>query len=280
MSDASDVHSIWIQRTPQGYESSRGVLYRWSSRLRLLFFLSAHEFRLRYRAQALGAFWSILHPFVMMVVLTVVLSRKLGTGRDYPVHLLIGLILWAFVTSSTQAAVGSLVAKSEIVRRAMVPRELLPLAAMLSYSVNLALESIVLIVVVPFFPDAFRLSPTLVLVPFVLALLVALLAGVACLAAALNVVYRDVAYVVTTFLLILFWLTPVVYSPGDVAEPYRSVLSFNPIAAAMQAIRDIVMRGEGPSMKTWSILVGSAAISIVMGRFSFRRLERLVLDCV
>ena len=60
-------------------------------------------------------------------------------------------------------------------------------------------------------PHAFKLSPALLLVPVILAILVALIVGVVLATSVLNVVYRDVAFLVSTALTLLYWLTPIIY---------------------------------------------------------------------
>jgi ABC-type polysaccharide/polyol phosphate export permease len=243
--------------------------------------LIRHEFRIRYRAQALGAAWSFLHPIVMMAVLSVVLPPAFGaTDGRYSVYLLIGLVFWNFWSTSITASVGSLVAKAAILRHTMLPRPLVPLSVMLSYALNLGVEILALVAFVPVYPRAFRLSPALALVPVALVFLVALMGGVVLVGSVLNVVYRDVGYLVTTALLLLFWLTPIVYPLGAVREPFRSLLAWNPLTAILETLRGAVMDGAVPDARTWATMTVAAFASLAIGWLVFHRFERVVLDHV
>ena len=111
------------------------------------------------------------------------------------------------------------------------------MSSVLSYGINFCIESLALLLFVPFFPDAFRLSPALLLIPLLLLALVLALIGVALATSVLNVIYRDVAYLVNTALLLLYWLTPVIYPIQVVPEPFRSVLRWNPFGAIITALR-------------------------------------------
>ena len=266
----------WSSRTRAGARMV-GQHERW---LATLIVLVRHEFRARYRTQALGAIWSILQPLVMMGLLGAVLARGLGTGKNYPIHLLVGLIFWSFVSTSLDAAVGSLVAKATIIKHTMLPRRLLPLSVLLSYLVNLGIETCVLGALLVVFPDAMQLSPALLVVPLVLVALVGLVAGAALIGAALNVMYRDVGYIVRTSLTILFWLTPVVYALDRIGEPMRSIVALNPLTAMLQAIRGAAMDGAMPTAAAWALIFGSSIVVFSLGWLVFARLERAMLDRV
>jgi lipopolysaccharide transport system permease protein len=269
----------WIYRSADDVTSEAGadVYPHW---LPMLMTLAQHEFRLRYRARSLGPLWSLVQPAVMMGLLSLVLSHGLSTGKNYPIRLLIGLIVWSFVSTSTNASVAALVQKADVVKRTMVPRQLVPLSVMLSYAVNLLLESLTLLVFIPFFPSAFRFSPALIVLLPVFVFLLLLLAGVALLGSVLNVIYRDVGYLVSTLLMIVFWLTPIVYAVDGVREPYRSLLELSPLAGILEAIRGAIMNGEFPAARTWLVIAVPSIVLFLAGLWTFRRLERVMLDAI
>jgi len=259
---------------------SEGPPQHWAW-LYILRVITLHEFRARYRAQALGMVWSLLNPIVMMGILSLVFTRVFRSSTpNFPIFMLIGLILWNFVSTSCNSATGVFVSYAEMVKRTVFPRQILPLAIMLSYAINFMIEASVLFLFIPIFPDAFRLSPALLLIPIVLAFLVLLLAGAALIVSVLNVVYRDVAYLVNTGLLILYWLTPVIYPVDVVPEPYRAVLKCNPLAGIFNALRGIIMRGTAPSLLMWASIVIPTLVLFGISWLIFRHYERMVLDYV
>jgi lipopolysaccharide transport system permease protein len=96
----------------------------------------------------------------------------------------------------------------------------------------------------------------------------------------LNVIYRDVAYLVNTALLILYWLTPLVYPINVIPYPFRTILQCSPIAGILIAVRAAIMHGQVPSLLGWAGIVGPTALCILAGWQIYRHYEHMVLDYV
>jgi ABC-type polysaccharide/polyol phosphate export permease len=267
-----------VTRTDRGGDSgAAGHTQAWQ----VLWVLVRSDFRARYRAQALGVLWSLLNPIVMMGILSFVFTHAFRAAiPHFPIFMLIGLIVWQWVSSSLSAATQVFVAQAELVKRTVLPRELLPASVVLSYGLNFCVESLVLLAFVPIFPDAFRFSPALLLVPVLLFLLFLLLSAIALATSVLNVIYRDVAYLVSTSLLILYWLTPIIYPIDVIPQPYQTVLRCNPLAGVLIALRDAVMLGQAPSLRGWAAVILPIAFAGAVGWAIFRHYERMVLDYV
>jgi ABC-type polysaccharide/polyol phosphate export permease len=277
---------VWIHRTPKGSRSaaSRGgkaARPTEPSWLWALWVLTRHEFRARYRAQALGMVWSLLYPLVMMGILSLVFTKVFRSSTpNFPIWVLIGVIAWQFVGSAVNSGTGAFMAHAEIIKRTVFPRQLLPMAVMLSFGINFLLESSLLIVFIPIFPEAFAFSPALLALPVILFFLVVLLAGVALAFSVLNVVYRDVAYLVNTGLLILYWLTPVIYPVDIIPEPWQTVLKCNPLTGVLNGLRGVIMTGAWPSLLMWASIIVPSLIVFGLGWAIFRHYEKMVLDYV
>lgn len=279
---------VWIHRRAGGF--TYGPLEgRASSRARrapsgwahVLWVLTRNEFRARYRAQALGVLWSLLHPLVMMAILSVIFTRVFKSQvAHFPVFMLVGLVLWPWLANGLQPATLVFVTHADVVKRTVFPRHLLPISTVLSYGINFAVESMLVVCMVFVWPDAFRLSPALLLIPVYIAVLATLLCGLSLATSVLNVVYRDVAYLVQTGLMLLYWLTPIVYPLDVVPEPYRTALCFNPMGSIVIAVRDSLMEGRFPSLLVWTGMLVPTAIIVAVGWAVFRHYERLVLDYV
>ena len=275
-----EVPNTWVVRTPTRTwtEGARPQHAHW---LAMLVFLMGSEFRSRYRAQALGVVWSLLNPIVTMAALTMILGPTFGHARGhYSMFLLVGLVFWSFVSGSTNAAIGSLVAKGEILKRSPVLRQIVPISVMLSYLTNLGIETVALLAFSAILAGGVQLSAAMVVIPAMLCLLMALLAGVALAGATLNALYRDVAYLTSTALTFLFWLTPIVYPLETVSEPYRTMLSLNPLTAILESIRGALMAGAFPGAQMWLVAVSWSLGTLGIGLVVFKRLEAAMLDHV
>jgi ABC-type polysaccharide/polyol phosphate export permease len=293
VSPRHELPDMWIHRTPK--RAWRGTLESANAStsrgrgsgagtehwFHVLLVLTRHEYRSRYRAQALGIFWSLLHPLVMMAILSVIFTRVFRSATpNFPIFLLIGLVAWQWVTVTANTATQSFVTNAELIKHTVFPRQLLPISLVLSLTVNFLTEALLLPLFIPFFPNAFRLTPALLLVPLFVVFMLTLLIGVALVVSVLNVIYRDVAYLVSTAFMLLYWLTPVVYPLDIVPEPYQMILKCNPIGGIVTALRNAIMLGETPSLLGWAGMILPTVIILAFGWYIFGRFERVVLDYV
>lgn len=280
---------VWVHRRPRGVsygsldESVRMRAPRSTHWLQVLMVLTRNEFRARYRAQALGILWSLLNPLVQMTILTVIFSHVEAFKSaipNYPVYLLIGVVLWQWFSTGINTATTSFITHTDIVKRTVFARQLLPLATAMSYGVNFAMEATLVLLLAIVWPHAFHLSFALLMVPVIVALLIVLICGIVLATSVLHVIYRDVAFLVTTGMTLLYWLTPIIYPMDFVPQPYQTLLHFNPVASILVALRGCIMDGRFPSLLTWAGMVLPAFLLLGVGWALFRHYERMVLDYV
>jgi ABC-2 type transport system permease protein len=118
---------------------------------------------------------------------------------------------------SLGAATGSIVGNSSLVNKIYFPREILPLSTVGANIVHFFLQGLVLVAAL----IGFRLAPDLayvwLVVPSLLVLLL-LTSAMAVLLSAVNVYARDTQHLLELALLAWFWMTPIVYPWGVIAN--------------------------------------------------------------
>jgi lipopolysaccharide transport system permease protein len=126
----------------------------------------------------------------------------------------------------------------------------------------------------------FKVTPTagIVYLPLflVLALLTAL--GVSLWTSALNVIYRDVGYVLPFLTQLWFFITPIVYSSQEVSERWRILYAMNPMVGVVDGFRWAVLGTGNPPGFTLLISIVVMLVVLVTGIFYFRRMERTFAD--
>jgi lipopolysaccharide transport system permease protein len=245
----------------------------------LLYFLTWRDIKVRYKQTVLGASWAIIQPFFTMLIFSIFFGRlgKIPSdGVPYPVFSYTGLVFWTFFATSLTNAANSLIVSSNLLTKVYFPRLAIPLSAVSSCLVDLALAFVVLVAMMAYygiFPTANVVwLPLLILLALVTAL------GVGLWLSALNVKYRDIRYALP--FITQFWLfaSPVAYPSSMLDERWRLIYGLNPMAGVVEGARWALLgTGNAPGL-----IVGVSALASVLvfvgGLYYFRRVEKYFAD--
>ncbi|MDQ3641967.1 MAG: ABC transporter permease [Actinomycetota bacterium] len=169
------------------------------------------ELKVKYKDSVLGFLWSLARPLFLLMIYWLIFGKFLQAGiPDFAFYLFSGLVAWDFFSSTLGAATTSVIANGGLIKKVYFPREILPLAAVGAGLVHFALQVVVLFGVLLAFGYDFWGS-NLLLLPVAFIALVLFTTAVGLLLSAANVYLRDVQHLLEVFLLLWFWLTPVVY---------------------------------------------------------------------
>lgn len=220
----------------------------WHRFISLLWLMSVTEFKRIYFGTVLGYLWSLIRPLIFFAVLLFVFTQIFRVGSDvpnYPVMLLLGIVLYSFFQESTQIAVQSVVAQEAVVRKTQFPRLVIPLAVVLTGWFNFTLN----LLVVAAFIVVWGVDPTWTWLLFPLALLALFVftTASAMLLSALYVRFRDVAIIWTVLTSVLFYGTPILYPIEIVPDQYRSFIMGNPLTPIFEQVRVWVLDPSAPT---------------------------------
>lgn len=230
------------------------------------------DFKIRYRNMSLGIVWSLINPLVMMGVLTFVFSQVFGRDEPrYPLVVLCGMVPYNFFSGAWLSGTVAIVDNAGLVKRVPVPREVMPIAAVLSNCVHLGIQIALLIGLTL----AYGLRPGLpwLWMPLIWVLYIMFVCGLALGSSAINVYVRDTRYLVESVVLVLFWLVPIFYSFEIIPQKYREVYRFNPVAALVMATRQILIQGVAPAGSLVVNMVIAACLTLAGGIMIFRLLK-------
>jgi lipopolysaccharide transport system permease protein len=255
----------------------RGINLRelWHCR-ELVLFLAWRDVLVRYQQTLLGAAWAILQPALMMVAFTLFFSHvaKVSSGHlPYALYAYAGLLPWTFFATAVNGAAQSVVGSERLISKVYFPRLAMPLAAVLAAAVDLGVGMILLIVLLGW--DGVAPGATLLAAPLILAALALAAAGVGAALAALNVLYRDVRYVIGFALQIWMLATPAIY----MLCPNGRAAAVNPLNALIAAFRASVTGGAVDFLQLAPALAGSAVL-FGLGCLYFRKIEANFADVI
>jgi len=210
--------------------------------LRILRVIAGTEFKLKYSDSALGYVWSVAKPLALFSVLYVVFGRffKLGVGfEDYPLYLLIGIVLWTFFVDATTVTLTSIVTHGSLLRRLAFPRLIVPLSVTLTSGITFAVNLIPLAGFIAYNRIVPRVE-WLLLVPLLLELVV-FTVGIALILATLFVRFRDIGQLWELTSQLLFYAAPIIIPVGFLPPWAQPIAFLNPFVQIMQDVRAVVL---------------------------------------
>jgi ABC-2 type transport system permease protein len=221
----------------------------------LAWLIATTDFKLSFYGSFLGYLWSLLRPLmffgVLYLMFAVVITRFSTGVKDFPVLLLVNVVLITFFQEATGTSVPAVVVRENLVRKMHFPRLVIPIATVLTAGMNFVLNLAAVFV----FMLVYGVQPRLSWLLFAVALipLVLLTTGTAMLLSSLYVRYRDVAPIWGVVAQMLFYGSPIFYTIEMVAEKGHHLARwflFNPIAMVMQQSRHWLVGGT-PGVAAW-----------------------------
>jgi len=241
----------------------------WRRSLELLYLIAVTDFKRHYLGTVFGYLWSIARPLMLFGVLLAVFTQVFRLGSEvtnYPVLLLLNIVLFSFFQEATGAAVTSIVAQESVVRKTQFPRLVIPLAVVLTAVFNLCLNLVAVLI----FVLAYGVDPlwTWLLFPLIVVAFVVLATAVSMILASLYPRFRDVAIIWTVLSTVLFYGSPVLYPLELVPEPLRDILLLNPLAPLLELARVWVIDADAPGPAElaggYAALLPAAAIFVAV----------------
>ena len=247
----------------------------------LVWTLSLHRIKVRYKQSLLGILWAIIQPISMMLVFTFIFSliaRMPSEGTPYAIFAFTALLPWNYFSTSVSNATSSLVSNAQFVTKVYFPREILPITYIVAAFFDFAVASTLLACLMIYYQVPLTAN-VLYAVPILLVLTCFALA-ISLIFSATQVRFRDIGVAVPLLLQLWLFATPVIYPLSAVPERLRSFYVLNPMVGIIESFRQVMLKGEPPNMR---YLMFSAVVSIILLFVSylyFKRVEATMADFV
>ena len=259
-----------------GLPSSAPLAPTRGSRLRALFRnFYLREVRTRYLGSSTGLVWALIHPIALLgvywFVFTNVFRAGAFGGKSFLAFVAVGLWPWLAAQEALSRATVSLAGYSGLIRKAAFPQEAIVYA---SVAATLTLNFVgycVVLVVLRLFGEPIRLEGLVVAIPLWIVMAFAV-TGLSLAMSSLHVFVRDVEHVLMPVLMILMYLTPILYPLALVPERLRPWVAANPFGWLVGRLRDALLDGRLALVPADAVAVLAAAALFGAGLWMFRRL--------
>jgi len=280
---AKDDFDIWL-------EAGRTEKHYWLDlwRYRELFLILAwRDIAVRYKQTLVGVTWSLLQPFLTMLIMTFVFGKLAGLHSEgnapYAIMVFSGMLPWQFFANALFTSGQSLVTNANLVSKIYFPRLIIPASMAMVSLADFLISFLILAVMMVFyhFVPSWRIItlPLFMLLTFITSL------GPALIVTALNVKYRDFRFVLPFVIQFGLYLCPVGFSSAIVREKFGDVVfllySLNPMVGVIDGFRWAILgQSSNLNLPGFPISVLLSIALLIVGVWYFRKLERSFADII
>lgn len=247
----------------------------------LLYTLTLHRVRVRYKQSALGLGWALVQPLAMMLVYTIIFSifaRFPSKGVPYSLFVLCGILPWNFFQTALSSSATGLVSHTSLITKVYFPREILPFSYVMAAFFDFLVAGIILIAMMAWYHVGLTVQ-VLYIVPILL-VEVAFISGIGLLFSAFQVRFRDIGIAMPLLLQLWMFCAPVVYSYSDVPKRFRSLYMLDPMAGIVENFRRVVIQGWGADLRLLGVSAIAAVLVLPLGYMYFKHREATMADVI
>lgn len=234
--------------------------------------LVIRDLKARYRGSVLGYFWSFVNPLMLIGIYSFVFSTIMPNAEErtkpFVVFMFCGILPWTWFSSSLLESSGSLIAGGNLIKKVLFPAEVLPIVTVFSNMVHFFFGLPILAVFmvakhhVPLLPNLMWL-PLIVLIQLVFTIACALILS------ALTVHFRDIKDLLSNFLTLWFFATPIIYLySAKGVEAYKHFFNFNPVFHLIVSYQESLFFNEGPfGHGFWLLVLGGLSVLFFLAAY-------------
>ena len=238
----------------------------------------------RYRGASFGLLWSLISPFLMLLIYTLAFgyllkSRWPGTSgniADFSMLLFIGLIVHGFFAECLNRAPILIVSSPNLVKRIVFPLQVLPWMMVLSALFHAIANSLVYVALNLALRGEFM--PTVLLLPLVVLPLAVAALGVGWLLSSLSVFLRDIGQITGVLATAMLFLSSAIVPVDTLPDHYQWVFRLNPLTFIIDQAREVAFWGRMPDWAGLGLYAMGAVLFAYLGYAVFQKTRRGFAD--
>lgn len=268
--------------------------------------LVVRDLKVKYKGSALGFLWSFLNPLILMVLYWIIFTKLApdmkrdipmlnGKELNYGVFLIASMWPWMAFQGAVAKAAPTFILNDGLIKKVYFPREVLPVATVISEFMNFFFGFLIFLIIL--FITGYQPAVSLIWFPVMIWVLFCFTMGLALLLSVWDVFYRDIEQILNSFLTILFFATPIIYSVSLVRRKllgtYEEMSDFliwrnqmlshvyfaNPLSWIIPYIRYSLL-GGWQMINQWIVLIMVVASTgfMLLAYWWFKRIEHRIVE--
>lgn len=237
----------------------------------------------RYRGASFGIVWSLISPFLMLIVYTLAFGYIFGSRwpgasgtTDYALLLFLGLIVFGILAECLNRAPSLVVGNVNLVKKVVFPLDILPwtvVASAMFHALTNCVVFMLLFAVMRGVPH-----PHVILLPLVILPMALVGYGAAALVAAASVYLRDVGQVIGVLSTALLFLSSAIVPVEALPEKFHALFRLNPLTFIIDQAREVAFWGRFPEWGALAAYTMAALFFAFVAHAAYHRMSRGFAD--
>ncbi|MCC7369963.1 MAG: ABC transporter permease [Chloroflexi bacterium] len=235
--------------------------------------------RIEFDATRLGSIWAVARPVLFTLVFVLFRGFSGANTRvdlPYALYVFSGLVLWTYFLDAATSSAGAIRVDSALLTKVYYPRLLTPLVPVVAALISIGIAAVPLIGMMVWF--GVHPGWQLILLPLVLVQAMALSLGVGTIISSMSIENRDWERALAFILSVGLWMSPVIYAPSMIPEPFSTLYHLNPMVGVLLSFRAALFDGFPLPAWEWGYSWLCTLAILAVGIWAFRRSEASLAD--
>jgi lipopolysaccharide transport system permease protein len=243
------------------------------------------DLRGRYIGSTVGFLWSVIHPLAMILVYSIIFTQIMSSklpgaatlgSLGYVVYLCSGLLPWITMQDTLVRSCTIFIEHANLIKKVAFSPIILVAYLVIAGFINLLISLSVFLVVMIIAGAKFGIYAALL--PLSLLIFIVFVFSVSLILASVHVFFRDTVQIVSIFLTVWFWVTPIVYLPSLIPESLQFVTEVNPANFLVNLFRDLLFYNQFYHWREAAVFTLMTIFLLIFSTKIFSKLRKHIPD--
>jgi len=239
-----------------------------------------------YKQTILGPLWFIIQPIFTTSIFTIVFGRVAKISTDGIPHFLFylsGIVVWRYFSNCLNKTSKTFIDNTSVFGKVYFPRLTVPISVVITNFIQFSIQfTLFLFVYTYYFINGaeVNIGAGVIWLPVILLQIALLAIGCGVLISAFTTKYRDLQFVLTFFVQLWMYASPIVYPLSIVPEKYQLLYILNPMVSVIECFRDIFFGISSIKIMHISVSWAITLLILFIGIVLFNRVEKTFMDTI